>query len=98
MIRHILFWNYTDKIKQEHREKESLEFLKKSVNTMNGQITGLMNITIGENISDGYDLVFYAEFTDKEALLKFKDHPLHQAHKEKCKDIVTDRLCGDLEI
>lgn len=28
MIRHILFWNYTDKVKSEHKEKETLKFLQ----------------------------------------------------------------------
>lgn len=97
MIRHILFWNFTDKVKKEHSEQESLKFLQDSVDTMNGKIDGLIGASIGKNIAGGSDLVFYAEFTDKESLEKFKNHPLHVAHRERCKDIVTDRLCGDLE-
>ena len=68
MIRHILFWNYTEKVKEKHGEEEALR----------------------------YDLVFYAEFTDEAALKAFMNHPLHVAHRERCKNIVTDRLCGDL--
>lgn len=98
MIRHILFWNYTDKVKKANTQEESLEFLQDSVNTMNGKIDGLINAQIGENIAGGYDLIFYAEFTDKESLDRFKNHPLHVAHRERCKDIVTDRLCGDIEV
>lgn len=56
MIRHILFWNYTEKVKAEHKEDETLP------------------------------------------LKAFRDHPLHVAHRERCKEIVTDRLCGDLEV
>ena len=97
MIRHILFWNYTDKVKEEHNEDEMLQFLQDSVNTMNGKIDGLLYAEIGKNIAGGYDLVFYAELRDKSALEQFRDHPLHVAHRERCKDIVTDRLCGDLE-
>lgn len=98
MIRHILFWKYTDKVKQQQKEKEALEFLKNSVATMNGKIDGLIQAEIGENIAGGdYDLVFYAEFRDRESLKLFRDHPLHVAHRERCKEIVTDRLCGDLE-
>ena len=44
----------------------------------------------------GAHLVFYAEFADEESLKKFMNHPLHVAHREKCKEIVTDRLCGDI--
>lgn len=98
MIRHILFWKYTDKVKQQQKEAETLEFLKKSVDTMNGKIDGLIRAEIGENIAGGtYDLVFYAEFRDRETLELFKDHPLHIAHRERCKELVIDRLCGDLE-
>lgn len=98
MIRHILFWNYTDKVKQEHREDEMLRFLQDSVNTMNGKIDGLIRAEIGDNIAGGYDLVFYAEFEDQESLKAFRDHPLHVAHRERCREIVTDRLCGDLQV
>ena len=29
MIRHILFWNYTDNVKAQHKEEETLKFLQK---------------------------------------------------------------------
>ena len=92
MIRHILFWNYT------HKEKETLKFLQASVNTMNGHIDGLINASIGTNIAGGYDLVFYAELRDEKALQQFQNHPLHVAHKQRCAELVTDRLCGDLAV
>ena len=88
MIRHILFWNYTEEVKEKHGEEEALRFMQDSVATMNGNIDGLLQAEIGKNIAGGYDLVFYAEFTDEAAL--------HVAHRERCKNIVTDRLCGDL--
>ena len=98
MIRHILFWNYTEKVKAEHKEDEMLPFLQQSVDTMNGKIDRLIRAEIGKNTAGGYDLVFYAEFEDQEVLKAFRDHPLHVAHRERCKEIVTDRLCGDLEV
>lgn len=63
---------------------------------MNGHIEGLIRAEIGANTAGGYDLVFYSEFTDAQALAAFRDHPLHVAHRERCADIVTDRLCGDV--
>ena len=74
MIRHILFWNYTDNVKAQHKEEETLKFLQNSVDTMNGHIDGLINA----------------------ALKSFQTHPLHMAHKQRCAELVTDRLCGDL--
>lgn len=96
MIRHILFWKFTDQIKAEHREAEALAFLQNSVATMDGHIDGLLCAEIGANTAGGdYDLVFYSELADESALKSFQNHPLHVAHRERCKDLVTGRLCGD---
>lgn len=45
-----------------------------------------------------YDLIFYAELRDEQALQCFQQHPLHAAHRERCKDLVTARLCGDVRV
>ena len=97
MIRHILFWNYTKEVKENHLEKETLQKLKESVQTLEG-IEGLLCVEMEENLTSGYDLVFYSEFENLEALKNFQNHPLHEAHKKRCKDLVCERLCGDIEI
>ena len=95
MIRHILFWKYTDAVKAQHQEAEALKFLQNSVATMRGRIDGLLCIEIGLNLAGGdYDLIFYAELRDEQALQCFQQHPLHAAHRERCKDLVTARVCG----
>ena len=69
MIRHILFWKYTDAVKAQHQEAEALKFLQNSVATMRGRIDGLLCIEIGLNLAGGdYDLIFYAELRDEQAL------------------------------
>ena len=69
MIRHILFWKFTDQVKAEHREAEALAFLQNSVATMDGHIDGLLRAEIGTNTVGGdYDLVFYSELADESAL------------------------------
>ena len=56
MIRHILFWKYTDAVKAQH---QALKFLQNSVATMRGRIDGLLCIEIGLNLAGGdYDLIF----------------------------------------
>lgn len=42
-------------------------------------------------------LFFYSEFENQEALKDFQNHPLHEAHKKRCKDLVCKRLCGNIE-
>ena len=99
MIRHILFWKYTDAVKAQHKEAEALQFLQNSVATMRGQIDGLLCVEIGPNLAGGeYDLVFYAELRDEQALQGFQQHPLHATHRERCQDLVTARLCGDVRM
>ena len=48
MIRHILFWNYTKEVKENHLEKETLQKLKESVQTLEG-IEGLLCVEMEEN-------------------------------------------------
>ena len=90
MIRHILFWNYTKEVKENHLEKETLQKLKESVQTLEG-IEGLLCVEMEENLTSGYDLVFYS------ALKNFQNHSLHEAHKKRCRNLVCERLCGDIE-
>ena len=69
IIRRILFWKYTDTVKAEHKEAEALAFLQKSVATMVGHIEGLRCAEINTNTAGGeYDLVFYSELRDADAL------------------------------
>ena len=81
MIRHILFWNYTKEVKENNLEKETLQKLKESVKTLE-EIEGLLCVEMEENLASGYDLVFYSEFENLEALKNFQNHPLHEAHKK----------------
>lgn len=96
MVRHILFWKLNDACKTGDAKTEALRVLSASVATLL-PIPGLKNAEIGENLAGGdYDLVFYAEFNDMDALAAFRDHPLHVAHRERCTPYVTGRLAGDL--
>ena len=84
MIRHILLWKYTDEVKNNHQEKEALIQLKQSVETLKA-IDGLLQVEMDTNLeSNAYDLVFYSEFKDMDALNAFKKHPLHLAHAKRC--------------
>ena len=106
MIRHILFWNYTKEVKEKQLEKETLQKLKDSVKTLE-EIEGLLCVEMEENwvlkcyprsgLASVYDLVFYSEFENLEALKNFQNHSLHEAHKKRCRNLVCERLCGDVE-
>ena len=97
MIRHILFWKYSETVKKTHTEKEALATLQASVATLK-EIPGVLCVEMKENlVSEGCDLVFYSEFAQEEDVKVFQNHPLHEAHKIRCKDLVCDRECADIE-
>ena len=50
MIRHILFWNYTKEVKENYLEKETLQKLKESVQTLEG-FEGLLFVEMEENLT-----------------------------------------------
>ena len=98
MLRHILFWKLQEEYREGEKRREAEARLAASVETL-APIPGLHNATIGPNLDGGeYDLVFYADLDDKDALTAFRDHPLHVAHRERCASLVTGRLAGDLEV
>lgn len=84
MVRHILLWKFSQKVKEEGRQKEALAAMSASVSAMVGKIPGLIRAEIGENLTgDACDFVFYSELEDMEALAAYQVHPLHVAHKER---------------
>ena len=81
MIRHILFWKLQEEYREGEKRREAEARLAASVETL-APIPGLHNAKIGPNLAGGeYDLVFYADLDDRNALAAFRDHPLHDAHR-----------------
>ena len=98
MVRHILFWKLREEIRAAGQAEYAEQVLSASVKTLLG-IEGLRCAEIGKNLAGGpYDLIFYAEFDDMNALELFRNHPLHVAHRERCAPFVTGKLTGDLSL
>lgn len=95
MLKHILFWQFSDAVTEENRA-EVLEKLSASVKNLEGKIPGLLSCEIGENIVGAdCDFVFYATFESLEAMQAFQNHPLHIAHKQTSAPFVKNRLAAD---
>lgn len=95
MVKHILFWQFSEAVNAQNR-REVLERLSGSVQNLQGKIEGLLSCEIGENVTgNDCDFVFYATFTSMEALRYFQNHPLHIAHKELASPYVKNRLVAD---
>ncbi len=95
MLKHILFWQFSDAVTDENR-KAVLEKLSTSVKNLEGKIDGLLSCEIGENqVGSDCDFVFYAAFESMDALQAFQNHPLHVAHKQMAAPYVKNRLAAD---
>lgn len=95
MLKHILFWQFSDAVNAENRT-EVLKKLSNSVKNFEGKIDGLLSCEIGENVvGTDCDFVFYATFASLEAMQKFQNHPLHIAHKQMAAPFVKNRLSAD---
>ena len=97
MIRHIIFWTFSDKVSEENAG-DVLARLRQSVSNMVGKIDGLLAADIGRNLADGgCDFVYCADFQNKQALAAYQQHPLHLAHKRLCAPYVSARQTADYE-
>ena len=79
MVRHIIFWTFSDKVNDSNR-KEVLKMMSDSVKNF---------------ADSDCDFVFYAEFERMENIPAFQVHPLHIAHKERSAPYVKTRFVAD---
>jgi Stress responsive A/B Barrel Domain len=100
MIKHIVLWTF----------KESAEGKAKSVNLketkallegLKGTIKEVKRLEVGINFNPGphaYDLALYSEFSSKEDLLAYTNHPEHQKVVEHLGKVRDQRIVVDYEI
>ncbi len=98
MIRHIVMWKF--KSSDGFNSKESAKNVKEKLESLNGQIPGLIKMEVGINCNDSatsYDAVLVSEFESWEALANYKSHPLHIPVREYCKAVRESRKRVDYE-
>ncbi|MDY6948794.1 MAG: Dabb family protein [Pseudomonadota bacterium] len=91
MIKHIVLWRLKNKA-DAARAKQQLE-------SMRGQIPGLLSLEVGLNFAEGspVDLGLYSEFQDRTALEQYADHPVHVPVKQFVGALVAERWVLDYE-
>lgn len=96
MVKHIVLWkinNNCDKITVQNNIKSILE-------NLNGKIEGLLHLEVGfdfNNSESSADISLYSEFTDKNALEYYQNHPLHKEAAEYVKANTNNRIVADYE-
>ncbi len=77
MIKHIVFWTLHDEA-LGHSASDNAALVKSRLESLAGQIPGLLHIEVGLDISDSEssaDVALYSEFEDLAALQAYQTHP-----------------------
>lgn len=92
MFKHLVLWKFSPDVPQEEWGA-LVEKLNRQFGDMVGQVPGLLKAETGLNLApDGeHHMVLYTEFTSREAMEAYQNHPLHLAVKEGMKDAVAGR-------
>ena len=97
MVRHIVFWQLKDELKQSDAQKVIYD-LRESFTGLAGRIDGMTHIDFGVNYKVGaYDIALCCEFMSREAEAAYQDNPLHVAVKKKVQAAVKGRTAVDYE-
>ena len=94
MVKHIVFW----KIKEDLDLSGVYEEMKIRVESMNGQIPGLIKVELGQDFiksEAAFDVALYSELENKEALVSYQEHPAHLHVKEFIGAVTSDRAVVD---
>jgi hypothetical protein len=91
MIKHIVCWKLLNRTKPLDENADAI-LIKKTLENLQGKIPGLLHLELGFDFSgkdSSGDIVLYSEFSSRDALLAYQEHP---AHVEAGK-IVRPRTC-----
>lgn len=76
MVKHMIIWKFKEEIPNKEAKKAAI---KKALEGLVGKIDGLLSMTIhtAPLPSSNGDLMMDSVFESEEALLAYRDHPLH---------------------
>jgi len=97
MIRHIVLFTMTEKTRQEGIE-EVVEKIRISLENMVREIPGLLRAEFNLNMvkDSSCDMIFYSEFDSLESMEIYQTHPVHEAHKQRFEEYVSNPITADL--
>ena len=97
MVKHMIIWKFKDEVADKATQKEAI---KEALEGLVGKIDGLLSMTIlTEPLpSSNGDLMMDSTFESEEALLLYRDHPLHVAIADTLvRPVMASRLALDYE-
>ena len=100
MIKHIVCWKLINRTEPLDKNPDALA-IREALHGLRGRIPGLVHIEVGFDYSGketAGDIVLYSEFTDREALAAYQNHPLHIEVGKTVRPRTRDRRMIDYEI
>ena len=99
MIKHVVCWTFKDFAEGKTRQ-ENLKETKVLLEGLKDMIKEVKHLEVGINFNPGlhaYDLALYSEFSSKEDLLTYTNHPEHQRVVEHLGRVRDQRIVVDYE-
>ncbi|TWI69175.1 stress responsive alpha/beta barrel protein [Pseudoduganella lurida] len=100
MIKHIVMWKLKDEAEGADRATNGRK-LKELLDACRGISPGMLTLEVAlaqPGLEATYDAVLYSEFTDRDALNAYLDHPQHLALKPFIAAVREARQCMDYEV
>ena len=93
MVKHIVLYTLKDGVDKE----EAVKLIASVLEPLVGKIPGLLKMEI-RRAYEGMDYALYSEFESKEAVVAYREHPLHLEAKEHFWHMLGSRVAADYEV
>lgn len=93
MVKHIVLYTFKEGVDKD----DAVKLIASVLEPLVGKIPGLTHMEI-RGAFNGMDYALYSEFESREALVNYKDHPLHLAAKEHFFHLLDTRVCADYDL
>jgi hypothetical protein len=100
MIKHIVLWTFKESAEGKTKQ-ENLKATKALLEGLKDKIKEVKHLEVGINFNPAphaYDLALYSEFSSKEDLLAYTNHPEHQRIVEHLGRVRDQRIVVDYEV
>lgn len=99
MIKHIVMWKLKETAEGKTKEENAV-YIKNILEALKDEIEEIIRIEVGINYLEeegAYDLVLYSEFTSKEDVEIYQNHPEHLKVAEYVGKVRETRVVVDYE-